>query len=331
VRPPGAKISMTDMSAYQYDNASLFACRKLPFLFEAAEARPDLVSAEMAEAIARLRAWTEERPGSPACDTVTGIDAHDLRADVPPRAQPVSDEEKADAVASSLFHAYEKRLFQGLPSEVTAVATGKLLVHLLEDIDATDPAFRVYTKGPNGDSTLWDDPATPEIETRTEAQLTALSAALDLLEQKLDSADMSTWLWGKLHQVRFRHAITFPGYDLGPFPAPGSWHTVNAGGINIFTDDFTFSHGPSQRLVVLLDPAGIKAVNVLAGGQNGNPGEFSKYNQINPATHYGDLVPKWINGQTVELRITRQSVAADNQRHVKYVPATESSSAFTCG
>jgi penicillin amidase len=328
VRPPGAKISMADMSAYQYDNASLFACRMLPFLFEAADARPDLVSAEMAEAVERLRAWTEEKPGSPACDTVSGIDAHELRSDVPPRAQPVSEEEKADAVASSLCHAWARRLYLGLPSETRVAGLGvlpRLTLHLLEDIDATDPAFRVYTKGPGGDSILWDDPATPEIETRTEAQLIALGAALDLLEQKLDSADMSTWLWGRLHQVRFRHAIAFPGYDLGPFPAPGSGNTVNAAGISILGDDFTFSHGPSKRLVVLLDPAGIKAVNVLAGGQNGNPGDVSKYNQIDPATHYGDLVPKWINGQTVELRITRQSVAADNQRHVKYVPAGESS------
>jgi penicillin amidase len=329
VRPPGAKISMADMSAYQYDNASLLACRMLPFLFQAAEARPDLVSAAMAEAIARLRAWTEEKPGSPACDTVTGIDAHDLRADVPPRAQPVSDEEKADAAASSLFHAWGKRLFLGLPSETAVAGLGvfpRLVLHLLEDIDATDPAFRVYTKGPNGDSILWDDPATPEIETRTEAQLTALSAALELLEQEFGSADMSTWLWGKLHQVRFKHAMSaggISGYNLGPFPASGSWDTVNSAGLwNIFApDNFTFSAGPSKRLVVLLDPAGIRAVNVLAGGENGNPGALSTYNRINPATHYGDLIPKWINGQTVEMRITRQSVAADNRRHIKYVPA----------
>ena len=45
--------------------------------------------------------------------------------------------------------------------------------------------------------------------------------------------------------------------------------------------------------------------------------------EISPAIHYGDLIPKWINGETVEMRISRQAVAADNQRHVKYVPAEE--------
>jgi len=272
----------------------------------------------------------EEKPGSPACDAVSGIDAHDLRADVPPRAQPVTDEERADAVASSIYHAWVKQIWEVLPPpewpQAWVILPWRLLLHLLEDIDRTDPAFRVWTKGTNGDSTLWDDPDTAEVETRTEVLLGALSRALDLLKQKFGSADMSTWLWGKLHQVRLQHSIGF-SYNLGPFPAPGGFWTVNnaaagpwRGG---YPGDFSVSLAPIERLVVLLDPAGIKSVDVLLGGQNGNPGNRSKYNQINPAIHYGDMIPKWINGETFEMRISRQAVAADNQRHVKYVPAGE--------
>ena len=54
LRPPGAKITMADMSAYQYDTASLDALRFLPFLFTAAETRPELVTGNMPDAIARL-------------------------------------------------------------------------------------------------------------------------------------------------------------------------------------------------------------------------------------------------------------------------------------
>ncbi|HSP53956.1 MAG TPA: penicillin acylase family protein [Dehalococcoidia bacterium] len=335
LRPVGAKITMADMSAYQYDTASLDAARLLPFLFAAAEARPELVTAKMSDAIARLRAWTEEKPGSPSCNVVSGIDAHELRADVLPRAQPVSDEERADAVGSSLYNAWVKQIWEVLPGpDWTHLweIPWRLVWHLLVDIDQTDPAFEVYTKGPNGDSTMWDDPATPEVETRTEVLLGALSRALDVLEQKFGSADMNTWLWGRVHQVQFRHffaRLFNPGYDLGPIPAPGGFWTVNPAapgwGGDATTFTFSSSPGPSQRLVVLLDPAGIKAVNILPGGQNGNPGgmEMENYNTINPATHYGDMIPGWINGEALEMRISRQDVRADDQRDVRYVPAEE--------
>ena len=332
LRPPGAKITMADMSAYQYDTASLDALRFLPFLFTATEARPELVTANMAQAITHLQAWTEEKPGSPACNVVSGVDAHEVRADVPPRAQLVTDEERADAVGSSIYHAWMKQIWEALPPPPSEEwgddwqnweLPWRFVKHLLEDIDQTDPAFRVYTRGPNGDSTLWNDPATSEVETRTEVLLGALSRSLDLLEQKFGSADMSTWLWGKVHQVRFYHffgQIADPSYNLGPIPAPGGFWTVNPAYPWVDAGNFIFSGGPSQRLVVLLDPAGIKAVNILPGGQNGNPGSAEAYNTINPAAHYGDLVPGWINGEVVEMRISRQDVAADSQQHVRYVP-----------
>src|SRR5262249_62389297 len=64
VRPDGAKITLEDMSAYQYDTVSLEASRLVPFLFAAAEARPDLVTDEMQDALHRLHDWGTEKPGS---------------------------------------------------------------------------------------------------------------------------------------------------------------------------------------------------------------------------------------------------------------------------
>ena len=65
-RPPNGKISAANMSAYQYDTVSLEASRLVPFLFAAADARPDLVSVEMQDALDRLRAWGTAKDGSPA-------------------------------------------------------------------------------------------------------------------------------------------------------------------------------------------------------------------------------------------------------------------------
>ena len=247
----------------------------------------------------------------------------------PPRAQPVSDEELADAVGTSIYHAWVKQIWEVVPPpqwpDMWPILPWRLQLHLLEDLDQTDPAFRVWTKGPNGDSTLWDDPATADVvETHTEVLLGALSRALDLLEQEFGSTDMSTWLWGELHQMTLKHPL---GLNIGPFPAPGGFWTVNNAAALPWrgsgADDFTVSLGVGQRWVVALDPAGIKSTNILLGGENGNPGDRTKYNQINPAIHYNDMIPNWLNGETFEMRISRQTVAADNQRHVRYVPAEE--------
>ena len=72
----------------------------------------------------------------------------------------------------------------------------------------------------------------------------------------------------------------------------------------------------------MLDPAGIRAVNALPGGKNGNPGGpgTDVYNQIHPDMHYGDLIPGWINGETFEYHITHADVAAHAVRKVRFTP-----------
>jgi penicillin amidase len=57
---------------------------------------------------------------------------------------------------------------------------------------------------------------------------------------------------------------------------------VNATGTN---------HAPSQRIIIELDPAGIKAWGHYPGGQSGNPG--SKY--------YDNMVEAWANGDYFDL------------------------------
>jgi penicillin amidase len=331
---PGEKIEVADMSRYQYDTASLEAGALLPYLFAAADNRPELVTPAIGDALARLRAWGEQKPGSPAWHMTSGIDPAELRDDVPPRSQPVTDEERADAVASSIYVAWSTRLSRAVYRDDfagTGVGTPggdfatKGLVHILADIDRTDPGFVVHTKGPNGESTLWDDKTTADVvETRDEILLGALADGLTYLEGRFRSADPEAWLWGRIHRVRFQHFFGQAGlsaFDLGPFAAPGGRDTVNPAGFSLNADDFTFSGGPSKRFVAVLDPAGVRSFSILPGGNNGNPGAETAYNRINPDIHYGDHVPGWLNGETFEYRVSRDAVAADTQLHLRYVPA----------
>ncbi len=334
VRPAGAKISLSDMSTYQYDHSSHEAAALLPFLFAAAQARPDLVTAGMQNALQRLQAWSATKPDAPPYDCASGIDAHDLRSDVPPRPTPVSDQERTDAVATSIYNAWIDRLgpdvfdddFAGTGiSSPTGQDADKALLHILKDVDRTDPGFQVYTKGADGQSTLWDNKNTPQVETRDEILLAALSDGLALLNGKFQSPQPQDWLWGQIHQVQFEHFLAQAGIhsrDLGPFAAPSARYNVNPADFSLGTTDFTFSGGPSQRYVAVLDPAGVRAVNTLPGGQNGNPGGNTPedFNHINPAIHYGDLVGGWINGETFEYHISRSDVAAHAVRKVHFSP-----------
>lgn len=333
-RPEGSLISAADMSRYQYDTSSKEASRLVPFLLAAATNRPDLVTAAMQDALDRLREWGVRKPGSPPYNMVSGIDPADLRTDVTPRSMPVSDEERADAIATSIYAAWTTRLVPlvfaddfagtgiGVPGGDDAT---KALLHILEDVDRSDDGFIVHTKGADGQSTLWDDRTTSEVETRDQDLLAALDQALPFLSSKFSSDDPTSWLWGKIHQVRFQHFFGqagIPSFDLGPFAAPGGRFTVNPANYGLTGSNFVFSSGPSQRFVAVLDPAGIRAVNTLPGGQNGNPGGFAatNYNRINADRHYGDLVPKWLNGETFQYHISREDVAAHAVKHFRFTP-----------
>ncbi len=338
LRDPDAKITLDDVVRCQYDHHSKEAARLLPFLFAAAEARPDLVTPEMAEALGRLRAWGEAKPGTEpgavAYDLVAGVDPAEVRDDVPPRETEVSDEEKADAAASSIFVAWLSRLVRAtFADDLAGTGVGvpggqdatKALLHLLEDVGREEDAFRVHTAGPDGESTLWDDRTTPQKESRDEILLAALDAGLAFLRETLESDVQSEWLWGRLHRARFQHFFGqggLPIFDLFPFPAPGGRFTVNPAAFSLTTDDYTFAGGPSMRHVVVLDPAGIRAVNVLPGGNNGDPGgrDNENYNRIAPEIDYGKHIPKWIRGEVFELRITRGEVAEHAVRRVRFSP-----------
>src|SRR6185295_18501286 len=149
-----AKITLADVSAYQYDHVSLEASRLVPFLFAAADARQDLVTPEMQDALDRLQAWGQDKEGSPAWIASSGVDPAEERDDIPPRAAPVSQEEKDDAVAMAIYAAWSTRLSRavfiddfantgiGAPGDDNAT---KGLLHILEDIDSEDPAFVVHT------------------------------------------------------------------------------------------------------------------------------------------------------------------------------------------
>lgn len=112
--------------------------------------------------------------------------------------------------------------------------------------------------------------------------------------------DAHTWTWGKLHQMRFSHALDVTNelaqlFDRGPLARPGDNYTVNATGFGGAA--FNQVAGASYREIFDLSDWD-NAVGVNVPGQSGQPG----------SPHYDDLLPLWAHGQYFPLSFSKRAV-----------------------
>ncbi len=132
-----------------------------------------------------------------------------------------------------------------------------------------------------------DRVATPGKESFADlVELTFISAIDSVESWQERSGKELTWSNYKnttlLHLLRLR-PFSVEGVEIG-----GNHGIVNAAGGR---------HGPSFRMVVELDKAGVKAWGVYPGSQSGNPG--------NP--HWGNLIEPWAKGNYLSLMFTRDT------------------------
>ncbi len=186
------------------------------------------------------------------------------------------------------------------------------------------------------DSAWWDDTRTGGV---TETRDDIIVRALDEAGQELKAAygnDATSWTWGRAHQATFEEATLGSSgiaplewyFNKGPYAAPGAAGAVN----NAYyqpsraypdPDDPTFKPVgidgvfgvttlPSFRLS--MDLGDLDGARIIQStGQSGNP--FDR--------HYGDMIPAWLNGETVPLPFTPTATSKATVQTLQLVPRQE--------
>jgi penicillin amidase len=268
--------------------------------------------------------------------------------------------EADDAVATMLFNAWIGRFVHGVwddehigglfhEGDQTRVA---LILRFLAARDAGDGAGIASYNPDTGESIFFDVLDTPEVETSREIMLRALDDALTFLRSApsapgkggFGTSDMSAWLWGLRHQVRFESLLApFLGNDptfaiftqpfnidttklplasdlaagdprkgLRWFPRPGDQWNVDAGNPGFSGTDFTYGSGPVMRMVFALkDGAPVTGRNIIPGGQSG----------LTDSPHFDDQAKLWLANDAYPVRFDVDAVVAGAAGHEVYRPA----------
>ena len=194
-------------------------------------------------------------------------------------------------------------------------------LHLLE----SDPNQLATFDAATGDSSIWDDAATPEIESRDERLLRALLDAFAWIDTQ--GKPLDDLRWGSYHTVRFGALIplygklSIPPAEDATFPNGFPRHGDS---FNVDNSDFTYStyvdenpnfkygHGPTQRFVIDMDPTGPKAWNTLPGGVIWD----------NESSHFADEAELWRKNQNHPVPfLVDEVIAAKESRTVMALPA----------
>lgn len=137
----------------------------------------------------------------------------------------------------------------------------------------------------NPQSSWFNNPETNQIEVFEDHVYPAFQQAINSLSERF-GALKTDWKWGYYNNTSFNHVGQIPGLGVYDVFTDGSNESVNA---------VWGSHGPSWRMVVELDPDGVRGYGVYPGGQTGNPGSKT----------YDEFVDPWVKGELFELKFLR--------------------------
>ncbi|WP_394850530.1 penicillin acylase family protein [Pendulispora brunnea] len=176
----------------------------------------------------------------------------------------------------------------------------------------------------SNDAVLFDDLGTDAVETRDERMVTSLLDALTFLKaDPRAGAERNAWRWGAFHTLRFESLVPlWPSLSIPQggdatfprgFPRHGDGYNVDVatystGTRNLSQVNFSYSHGPTQRFVIEMDPAGPRARNALPGGAVWDDKD----------KHFRDEAELWRRNQNHAVPFTHDDVKAEAETRTLY-------------
>ena len=145
----------------------------------------------------------------------------------------------------------------------------------------------------NPQSIWFDDPETDNIETLEQLIRSSYREALQDLRSRYGE-NPEEWLWSRVNNTTLNHIAQIDGFGVPDLITDGGRESINA---------IRGSHGPSWRMVVELDPDGVRGYGVYPGGQSGNPGSKT----------YDEFVESWRIGELYELDFLREEPAGTDE------------------
>ena len=163
-------------------------------------------------------------------------------------------------------------------------------------------------------NSLWfDDRTTPNVtETRDDIVRLAARDAVASLSARFGVE--SSWMWDRMHAVKFSHPLSGGGrlldwfFSRGPVPVAGDGMTVDKTTSNL-RHPYETSEGASYRQILDVG-AWDQSVAVNTTGQSGHPA----------SPHYFDQNPLWQQGKYHDLPFTRAAVDAATVSRLTLVP-----------
>lgn len=264
----------------------------------------------LADAIARMEAWTFETPA--------GVDIGD--------GEP-SAAEIDDSIATSLFNAamiHVVNLAFGDEGDAVGHRPGSSNAAKALQWAILEPEKMATYDAALMDTVLWDNVKTDMVqETRDQIIAQGMLEALVTLKSKLGD-DIKAWQWGKLHTLKLTAmvpelageslaTIPKPGDATFPngFPRAGDNYGIDASNFGMWNPTkYSYGSGPVQRLVVEMTKEGPKAWNALPGGQQYDP----------DGAHHADEMELWRRNQANPMYFIDADVDAHKESTLRFIP-----------